>query len=391
MITNRNSIVFLLLAITTALPRISTAQTMVDPSQFRAPQEDVFTLDEGDTLGIFVEGVVGEFGSSPPVHQPAINSDLPPAIGFATLILHDGTIRLPLVEAIPVRGLTIIQVEALLKKIYRGGDNPIITDRSRVLVSLIRKRTVNVLVVRGDQSQARSAARFGQRSSSRPVSARSDGSGQIYNLNLPAGDNDLLNAMVESGGFPGVNAQDQLQVFRQFKNGRTRTSPFPRTGQSQQSIGFSQSFPVRTAGTRRSPFPRSQTRLGDGDIVSISAKPTEVFYTGGLLGGGEFPISRDRPLSITDAIAQAGGIPQSRRGVGVVPLQEPQSLTLLRQVNGQQVSRRFDLNNGFSQAASQTRVRSGDYLILDFSRSQRVQNVGIGVFNTFGVRQLFRN
>lgn len=327
----------------------------------------------------------------PPVHQPAPGSDLGPAMGFPTLVLHDGTIRLPFINLISVRGLTVSQVEQLLKKTFREGATPIITDRSRVIVSLIRKRTVNVMVIRGDQSQARSDPRFG-RGGSQPVSARSDGSGRIYNMHLPAGDNDLLNAMMQSGGFPGVNAADQLQVLRNNSTSNPQTSSFPRTGNRQVSRNYSQGFPLRTSASNgTSPFPRSQTRLGNGDIVSISAKPTEVFYTGGQLGGGEFAIPRDRPLSVMDAIALAGGIPRAQGGGVGIPLQQPRVLTLLRRSGGQQVSMQFDVGSGFSQQASQTRVRSGDYLILDYSPAQRVQNVGVGAFNTFGIRQLFRN
>jgi protein involved in polysaccharide export with SLBB domain len=328
----------------------------------------------------------------PPVHQPDPNSDLPPAMGYPTLVLHDGTIRLPLVDPISVRGLSVAQVESLLKKTYRDSDDPIITERSRVIVSLIRKRTINVVVVRGDQSQAQQDARFRGQNRSAPVSARSDGSGRIYNLNLPAGDNDLLNAMIGSGGFPGVNAQEQMQLLRNIHHGSAQTSPFPRTGKTAaQPRTFAQSLPLRSKGANQtSSFPRSQARLNNGDIVSIAAKPTEVFYTGGLLGGGEFLIPRDRPLSLMDAIAQAGGIPQSRGG-GVIPLQQPRSLTLLRRNGDGQVSYRFDIDGGFSQRASQTIVRSGDYLILDYSPAQRVQNVGVGVINTYGVRQLFGN
>ena len=365
---------------------------MVDPSQYQAPNQDTYTLDHGDTIGVFVEGVVGEVNEMPPVHQPHAGSSLGPAMGFPTLVVHDGTLRLPLVDPINVRGLTVSQVESLLKKIYRQGDNPIIAQRSRVIVSLIRKRTVNVMVLRGDQSQAQGDQRLGRQNRG-PVASRSDGSSRIYNLQLPAGESDLLGALIESGGLPGVNAQDQMKILR-GASGQTELaqSPFPRTGGSSISTSqrVAQSAPVRY-GSQSAPFPRSGARLGNGDIVSVAAKPTEVFYTGGQLGGGEFLIPRDRPLSIMDAIAQVGGVPQGRRGLAAVPLQEPRLLKLVRNVGGQQAVYQFDLSGGYSQQAAQTRVRSGDYLILDYSPAQRVQNVGIGVLNTYGVRQLFRN
>lgn len=367
-------------------------QRPVDPIQYQAPREETYTLDYGDTLGVFVEGVVGEVNGMPPVTQPPAGSSLGPGIGFPTLVVHDGTLRLPLVDPINVRGLTVSQVESLLKKIYRQGDNPIINERNRVIVSLIRKRTVNVIVLRGDQSQAQSPQRAGLQNRG-GVASRSDGSSRIFNLQLPAGESDLLGALMESGGLPGVNAQDQMQILRNA-SGQTvgARSPFPRSGRSvvETSHRVAQSAPVRY-GRQSSPFPRSNARLGNGDIVSVAAKPTEVFYVGGQLGGGEFLIPRDRALSVMDAVAQAGGVPQGRRGLGAVALQEPRLLKLVRNVGGRQAVYQFDLSGGYSQQAAQTRVRSGDYLILDFSPAQRVQNVGIGVFNTVGVRQLFGN
>lgn len=369
---------------------MATAQTVVDASLFQKPERTPYVLDSGDTLGVFVEGVTGEVNSMPPIHDPPAGSDLPPAMGYPTLILHDGTIRLPLVEPISVRGLSVPQVETLLQKTYVSGKDPIINERSRVIVSLMRKRTVSVMVVRGDQSQAMIDSRFRGGANSRPISNRSDRSGRIYNLQLPAGENDLLNAMIQTGGLPGVNAKDELIVFRHLTESSHVTQGFPRSANNQQDAANSQSFPLRSNSVSPSLFPRTQNELRAGDIVSIAAKPTAVFYTGGLLGGGEYLIPRDRPLSVIDAISLVGGIPASR-GNGAIPLEQPRLLTLIRRAGNTQFQCRFDLRNGYSQQASETIVQSGDYLILDYSPSQRVQNIGIGVFNIWGVRELFRD
>ena len=135
----------------------------------------------------------------PPVQQPVPGSSLGPSVGFPTLVFHDGTIRLPLIDSLSVRGLTVAQVESLVKKKYRDGDEPIIVERSRVIVSLVRKRTVNVMVIRGDQSQARSASRFSSQQNRNPIATRSDGSASIQNLQLPVDESDVLSALMESG------------------------------------------------------------------------------------------------------------------------------------------------------------------------------------------------
>jgi hypothetical protein len=52
--------------------------------------------------------------------------------------------------------------------------------------------------------------------------------------------------------------------------------------------------------------------LYDGDIVFIESRESEVFYTGGLLGGGEYQLPRDRDLHVLEAIS----IAQSRITTG---------------------------------------------------------------------------
>lgn len=52
--------------------------------------------------------------------------------------------------------------------------------------------------------------------------------------------------------------------------------------------------------------------LYDGDIVFIESRESEVFYTGGLLGGGEYQLPRDRDLHVLEAVS----IAQSRVGSG---------------------------------------------------------------------------
>ena len=112
----------------------------IDFSRLRQDKPEFYTLDADDVLGVFIEAVLGEFGTAPPVQLPDPNSDLPPAIGFPVPVREDGTMSLPLVSPIPVRGLTVQQAEALITRAYRQGDNPILIDKGRIIVTLIRKR-----------------------------------------------------------------------------------------------------------------------------------------------------------------------------------------------------------------------------------------------------------
>lgn len=112
----------------------------IDFSRLRQDKPEFYTLDADDVLGVFIEEVLGEFGTAPPVQLPDPNNDLPPAIGFPVPVREDGTMSLPLVSPIPVRGLTVQQAEALITRAYRQGDNPILIDKGRIIVTLIRKR-----------------------------------------------------------------------------------------------------------------------------------------------------------------------------------------------------------------------------------------------------------
>ena len=91
-----------------------------------ANAQDGYRLAAGDVLGVFVEGVVGEIDSSPPVQTPDPQSDLPPSIGFPAVVRQDGTLSLPLIKPIPIAGLRIEQAERAVKHAYRRGEKPIV-------------------------------------------------------------------------------------------------------------------------------------------------------------------------------------------------------------------------------------------------------------------------
>ena len=137
------------------LPRSYPQRTETSPvnaALLRNRPSKKYFLDADDVLGIFIEGILGNLDEMPPVQLPDPNSDLPPSIGYPVAVRADGTISLPLVEPIAVRGLTIIQVEELIKSRYLDADRPILKPENRILVSLMRKRTVSVYVIRGDES-----------------------------------------------------------------------------------------------------------------------------------------------------------------------------------------------------------------------------------------------
>ena len=374
----------------------------VDPSQFRIPKSGPYRLDAGDVLGVFVDGVLGDLDSAPPVTYPEPENNLPPAMGFPTPVREDGTISLPLIEPIDVRGRSIIEAEELVTRAYRDPANPIIGDRSRVIVTHLRKRTVGVTVLRGDNSQAsRAANRAGN---TRAVSDRSDRSSRAQRLDLPAGDNDLLNALALTGGLPGVNAKADVKVYRGNRaiagaaNGQPQTThAFPRSTGSSSRLGSRSGsptvtqVPTRTTAGYRPHVDPNDARLNDGDIIVIESRETDFYYTGGLLGGGQFLLPRDYSLDVVQAVALAGGTNATagRTGSGLSRLPASDLLVLRQRPGNRQIPIRVDLNAALNDPRQRIRVMPGDTLILRYSPRDNATNLGIGVLDIYGTRQLF--
>lgn len=389
-----------------------TQKTNIDPSRLRQNNPRNYILDSGDVLGVFVEGVLGAVDEAPPIQVPGPNSDLPPGIGYPVPIREDGTLSLPIVSPIPVKGLTIQQAEQLITRAYRESDTPVLR-QGRIIVTLLRERTHRVFVVRSDNTFFQNAnfrAQTGR--GGRGVSDRSDSSGRGFVLNLPVYKNDLLNALTQTGGIPGVNAKSEIRILRgnrvQIAERDAKVREFYRTNSPEQfPYGVIPTVPDESSvvkiQTRLRPgeipsFSPEDIVLRDGDIVYVDSRETEVYYTGGLLGGGEFLLPRDFDLDVLGAVSLAGttvgvngggvsgGLGGSVRGV------PPTELIVLRKLPGnRQIAIRVDLNEAINDPRSRMLVAPGDTLILRYKPQEELANFALGTFFTFGVRQLFRN
>jgi len=141
--------------------------------------------------------------------------------------------------------------------------------------------------------------------------------------------------------------------------------------------------------------------LEDGDIVYIESRDAEVFYTGGLLPGGEHKIPRDYDLDVLTAMSLAGGgVAQSQnRGggggigglgglMGQVP---PGMLYVLRKTpcNGQ-ITIAVDLARANTDPRERILVQPGDILVLRYKPGEEILNFGLGTFFTFGIQYALR-
>lgn len=382
----------------------------IDAARLRQSKPEFYLLDSEDVLGVFIEGVLGKFDEAPPVQVPEEGSDLPPAIGFPVPVREDGTISLPLIKPLPVRGLNIQQVEQLITRAYREGDKPILKDDSRILVTIMKERTYRVFVVRQDNIFSQGGSQFGRQFAGNVVTDRSDRSSRGFVLQMPAYKNDLLNALAQTGGMPGVNAKSEVRILRgdrvSIEQRDREVDEFYRTnGPDQFPYGVVPQVPdesnVVKIPTRVRPgdklnFTTEDIILRDGDIVYVDTRDTEVYYTGGLLRGGEFPLPRDYDLDVLGAMSIAGyntgtgtGIASGNfmGGSAVVPATE---LIVLRRLPGnRQVAIRVDVTDAINNPQARLLIKPMDTLLLRYKPQEEIANFSIAAFFTYGLRYVF--
>ena len=315
------------------------------------PSQD-YLLGDGDILGIYIEGVMppkagdDQVETAPPVHFPQPGSDLPPSVGFPIPVRDDGTLPLPLVAPIDVEGKTVSEVEELVRKAYVEDEKILRPGRDRILVSLMRERTHRVIVIREDGADQQIAIAGGDntRGNAAEVISGTSRTGAGFTLDMPAYKNDLMHALAQTGGLPGLNAKNSvkiikasrmpmasreemmMQLFAQASSrcldkcdfGICNSCGFVGT-EGMVEDPFSITIPLRVRPGEMPDIDPADVILEEGDIVYIESRDTEVFYTGGLLPGGQYPIPRDYDLDVVGAMSIAGtglGGGQSNRGGG---------------------------------------------------------------------------
>lgn len=138
-------------------------------------------------------------------------------------------------------------------------------------------------------------------------------------------------------------------------------------------------IPVRLQPGEPIRFTEQDIILNDGDVVFIESRDTEIFYTGGLLGGGQFTLPRDYDLDVLGAIAiaQSGSSSGDSQG-GPSALNQDvtisaSSVVILRQLpNGTQVPIQVDLYEAVRRPEVRVRIQPGDYIILQYTALESV-------------------
>ena len=203
-------------------------------------------------------------------------------------------------------------------------------------MTLLRPRQIQVLVVRQDAGGTTLPAV----AAGGVIGTYRRGTGQV--VDLPAGENDVLNALTRTGGLPGLDAMNEVVVQRGAYRpdapagaaglahppdcgcnpGCADPPPYPSAPGTQ----FVR-IPLRLRPGEPPPFQPEDVVLQTGDIVFIEARDTELFYVGGLTQPRQFVLPRDYDLRVVDAIARGRYTPspeQRKRlaaALGLVPEQ----------------------------------------------------------------------
>ena len=141
-------------------------------------------------------------------------------------------------------------------------------------------------------------------------------------------------------------------------------------------------IPVRLGEGERPQITEDDITLYDGDIVFIESRETEVFYTGGLLGGGQYTLPRDYDITLTQAISIAQGqatAAASTKAIGGVSALNsdvtisPSHAVVLRTLpDGRRFPIEADLYKALRRQQEDIIIQPGDMIILQYTRLEAV-------------------
>lgn len=341
-----------------------------------------YILASGDTLGVFVEGILGNSESAPPVNLPATPEE-PPSIGYPFPIREDGTVSLPYVGKVKVAGSTVEQAEQIVIDEYLKREI-LRPDDKRIIVTLLRPRTIRILVVRQDAPQRQVTLQndslLGLGTSRTTIGGGESATGQV--LELPAYQNDILTVLARTGGMPGLESTQEVTIQRGYWNGSSELMGCPPIADSSLALANADPnspqtirIPLRTKGGVPPQIRPEDILLNPGDIVTVQARKPQFFYTGGLLPANEYPLPADYDLTVVEAVLKVRGplnngainsnnLSGNVLGAGVGN-PSPSLLSVLRQTpNGGQVNIRIDLNEALRDPRENILVAAGDILIM---------------------------
>ncbi|MDY3551869.1 polysaccharide biosynthesis/export family protein [Gemmata sp. JC717] len=361
-----------------------------------APAE--YTLDAGDVLAITANEIFAPGDQLPPV-RPADASGRPPVVGYPVTVRDDGTLSLPLLKPLNVRGKTIRDVERMLLDAVtgkNGGPEIVKPGAARVSVQMYQRRQYQVLVVRQDSASGTSGRPLGGPGLANPFSnvGALGGEGKRglgFTVNLPAGENDVLRALNATGGLPGSDAKNEIVIIRGGRDFCAGTDPAAQLVRIPLRVYPDQQLVIRA----------EDVILHEGDVVVIESRETEVFYTSGIMGSFVVPLPRDHDLDVIQAIAFVrgpllnGSFSQTAFSASSVNngIGNPSAslCSVLRQLpDRRQITIRVDLNKAFRDPRERILIQSGDVLVLQEAPGESLTRYFTQTFRLSGVFNILR-
>lgn len=333
----------------------------------RQQKPDVYRLAAGDVLGVYIETLLGDKANIPPVRIPE-SGNTPPSIGYPVLVQENGSINVPFTDPISVAGMSIDEAREAIRIAVTEKKQLVPKDRARIYVSLMQPRRYHIIVVRQDASGAGVDVATGILGSTRR--------GAGFPVDLPAYENDVLNALARTGGLPGFDAMNEVIVQRNKPGTSGMSDPL--------AVGETIRIPMRIRPGEPLSFKPEDVILQTGDIVFIESRDTDVFYTGGLITAGEHILPRDYDLDVLEAVARThgplvnGAFNQNNQfssqlltsGLG---FPSPSLVTILRKTSvHRQMVIRVDLNRALRDPRERVIIQPGDVIILQEKPSEAV-------------------
>jgi len=281
----------------------------------RQKEPDAYRVDAGDVLAIYAEDVLGIRGTIPV--QPNIDPQAakPAAQGYPVAVQSDGTILLPEVPPIKVRGLTVNEVRAAIVKAITVDKKLILPGKERVTVDLLKPRQYSVVVIRDDADGAKNAG---------------------HAIKLEAYKNDVLGALACTGGMPGPGAKNEVVV---------------RRNDAARSVVR---IPLHSRPGEALMLTDADVTLHEGDTVHVEARMKETYAIVGGPGCGEHPLPRDADLRILEALSKA-----------MCPAPACGPVTVLRPVGSQrQIPILVDLDEATRDPRENILLLPGDTIVL---------------------------
>ncbi|MGN0930789.1 MAG: hypothetical protein ACI4NP_03635, partial [Thermoguttaceae bacterium] len=297
-------------------------------------------------------------------------------------------------EPIYVEGMTLIKAEEAIRAAYTLKREIVRTD-ANISVSLIKPRTYHVTVIREDVTSddmrtSMSANVLNKGAGYMAGIAR----GTATSLELPAYRNDVLEALSQTGGLPGLNAKNEVVILRkayseEFSDRDYMSGDDVGYAQSQVAQRYNESgeisnlnsdlgvlrIPLRVGPNDTPPQLTSEdVTLYDGDVVYIQSREAEVFYTGGLIKGGVYPIPRDYDLDVMGAIATAGGTVGASAGASqtnstgrVGSILPASRILVLREVNGKQYAIQIRQREMLRDPSQRILIEPNDVILVEYT------------------------